>query len=55
MMHPDIAYHICDACSAVLQEAEVDNGKCLECGGLNTAVPIFLMRDPQPARFNDAD
>lgn len=55
MKHPDIAYYICDECSSPLQDAEVDDGKCLECGGINTAVPIFLMSDPQPARFNDAD
>ena len=55
MKHPDIAYYVCDECSALLQDAEVDDGKCLECGGVNTSVPIFLMRDPQPVRMDDAD
>lgn len=55
MKHLDVAYFICDECDSVLQDSEVDDGRCLECGGVNTALPIFVQPDPQPVRMNDAD
>ena len=56
MKHPEIAYYVCDECSAAMSLAEVEDGKCVECNAINTALPIFYpARDPQPVRMNDAD
>lgn len=54
MSNDTVYYHICDECTNIMQEAEVDNNKCLECGGVNT-VRIFVVNDPQPVRMRDAD
>lgn len=53
MDHPEVMYFVCDECDIHLSRHEVEEGKCVECGGRFTAVPVF--RDPQPARLSDAD